>query len=147
MIGRTKLDDIELPDDVKPSNSHVAVNTITDPDGTERQIVRANMPFGSVGTGEFGTYYAAYSATPSVTELMLERMFIGDPPGNYDRILDFSTAVTGNLFFVPSAGFLDDLPAPPDQPAPATPSPSTPPSAPAADGSLGIGGLKRSSQP
>jgi putative iron-dependent peroxidase len=79
---------------------------------------------------------------------MLERMFIGDPPGNYDRILDFSTAVTGNLFFVPSAGFLDDLPDPPvpagDPPAPS--SPSTPPSAPAADGSLGIGGLKRSSQ-
>jgi putative iron-dependent peroxidase len=144
VIGRTKLDDIELPDDVKPSNSHVAVNTITEADGTERQIVRANMPFGSVGAGEFGTYYAAYSATPSVTERMLERMFIGDPPGNYDRILDFSTAVTGNLFFVPSADFLDDLP---DPPAPATPSsPSTPPSAPAADGSLGIGGLKRSSQ-
>jgi putative iron-dependent peroxidase len=75
---------------------------------------------------------------------MLERMFIGDPPGNYDRILDFSTAVTGNLFFVPPAGFLDDLPG---QPAPAMPSsPSAPPSAPAADGSLGIGGLKRSSQ-
>ncbi|HEY1346855.1 MAG TPA: Dyp-type peroxidase [Streptosporangiaceae bacterium] len=152
VIGRTKLDDIELPDDVKPSNSHVAVNTITEPDGTERQIVRANMPFGAVGAGEFGTYYAAYSATPSVTERMLERMFIGDPPGNYDRILDFSTAVTGNLFFVPPADFLDDLPAPPAEPdtsgaAAATPSPSTPPSAPAADGSLGIGGLKRSSQP
>jgi len=151
VIGRTKLDDIELPDDVKPSNSHVAVNTITEPDATERQIVRANMPFGSVGAGEFGTYYAAYSATPSVTERMLERMFIGDPPGNYDRILDFSTAVTGNLFFVPSADFLDDLPDPPAQPAPsdATPAPSsasTPPSSPPADGSLGIGGLKRSSQ-
>ena len=148
VIGRTKLDDIELPDDVKPSNSHVAVNTITEPDGTERQIVRANMPFGSVGAAEFGTYYAAYCATPSVTERMLERMFIGDPPGNYDRILDFSTAVTGNLFFVPSADFLDDLPDPPvpsdDPPAPR--SPSTPLSAPAADGSLGIGGLKRSSQ-
>ena len=101
VIGRTKLADIELPDDVKPSNSHVALNTITDPDGTERQILRANMPFGSVGAGEFGTYYAAYCATPSITERMLENMFIGDPPGNYDRILDFSTAVTGNLFFVP----------------------------------------------
>jgi putative iron-dependent peroxidase len=78
---------------------------------------------------------------------MLERMFIGDPPGNYDRILDFSTAVTGNLFFAPPADFLDDLPDRPERPAPATPSsPSTPASAPAADGSLGIGGLKRSSQ-
>jgi porphyrinogen peroxidase len=148
VIGRTKLDDIEFPDDVKPSNSHVAVNTITDPDGTERQILRANMPFGSVGAGEFGTYYAAYSATPSVTERMLERMFIGDPPGNYDRILDFSTAVTGNLFFAPSADFLDDLPgpAPTSGARSAAATPSTPPSVPAADGSLGIGGLKRSSE-
>jgi porphyrinogen peroxidase len=146
VIGRTKLADIELPDDVKPPNSHVALNTITDPGGTERQIVRANMPFGSVGAGEFGTYYAAYSATPGVTERMLENMFLGDPPGNYDRILDFSTAVTGNLFFVPSADFLDDLPGPAPVAA-ATPSPpSTSPSASAADGSLGIGGLKRSSE-
>lgn len=109
-IGRTKLSDIELPDGVKPTDSHVALNTITDPDGTERQIVRENMAFGTVGRGEFGTYFIGYSATPSITERMLENMFIGDPPGNTDRVLDFSTAVTGTLFFVPAANFLDDLP-------------------------------------
>ena len=49
VIGRSKLSDIEMPDDVKPANSHVALNTIEDPDGTERQILRANMPFGEVG--------------------------------------------------------------------------------------------------
>ena len=143
VIGRTKLSDIEMPDDVKPSNSHVALNTIEEPDGTERQILRANMPFGEVGRGEFGTYYIAYAATPSVTEQMLVNMFIGDPPGNTDRILDFSTAVTGSLFFVPSADFLDDLPDPPgehpDEAGAAAPAP-----APAESGSLGIGSLKRS---
>ena len=41
---------------------------------------------------------------------MLRRMFLGDPYGNYDRILDFSTALTGSLFFAPTAEFLDDLP-------------------------------------
>ncbi len=92
VIGRSKLDDIEMPDDVKPANSHVALNTITGPDGEQRQIVRANMPFGNPGQGEFGTYYIAYAATPSVTEEMLSNMFIGKPPGNTDRILDFSTA-------------------------------------------------------
>jgi putative iron-dependent peroxidase len=112
VIGRTKLDDIELPDGVKPTNSHVALNTIVDDDGTERQIVRDNMPFGAVGRGEFGTYFIGYAATPSVTEQMLENMFVGRPPGNYDRILDVSTPVTGNLFFVPSADMLDDLPPP-----------------------------------
>ena len=107
VIGRRKLDDVELPDDEKPSNSHVALNTIVD-DGEERQIVRANMPFGAVAGGEFGTYYIAYARTPEIIERMLHNMFAGNPPGNYDRILDFSTAVTGSLYFVPSADFLDD---------------------------------------
>jgi putative iron-dependent peroxidase len=109
-VGRTKLADIEMPDDVKPSNSHIALNVITDPDGTELKILRDNMPFGHVGVGEFGTFYIAYSSTPQITERMLTKMFIGDPPGNYDRILDFSTAVSGTLFFVPSQDFLDALP-------------------------------------
>ena len=139
VIGRSKLSDIEMPDEIKPSNSHVALNTIIEPDGNQRQILRANMPFGAPGRGEFGTYYIAYAATPSVTEQMLVNMFIGKPPGNYDRILDFSTAMTGSLFFVPSAGFLDDLPDPAgaaaSQQAVGQP-----------DGSLGIGSLQRSAQ-
>jgi len=143
VIGRTKLSDIEMPDDVKPANSHVALNTIEDPDGTERQILRANMPFGEVGRGEFGTYYIAYAATPSVTEQMLVNMFIGRPPGNHDRILDFSTAVTGGLFFAPSADFLDDLPNPPGPPGSAASQAEPPGSIPrGAGGSLGIGSLK-----
>jgi putative iron-dependent peroxidase len=143
-IGRYKLSDIEMPDDVKPADSHVALNTIEEPDGTQRQILRANMPFGEVGRGEFGTYYIAYAATPDVTELMLSHMFIGDPPGNTDRILDFSTAVTGGLFFAPTTDFLDDLPGPPGAPDPPGP-PGDPPAAGGAqDGSLGIGRLRRS---
>ncbi|PRC45177.1 peroxidase, partial [Mycobacterium sp. ITM-2017-0098] len=110
VIGRTKLEDIELADDVKPSDSHVALNTIEDEDGNELQIVRANMPFGTLGSGESGTYYIAYSADPAVTERMLSNMFLGDPPGNTDRILDFSTAQTGSMFFVPTIDFLDDPP-------------------------------------
>ncbi|MEU6719589.1 Dyp-type peroxidase [Nonomuraea sp. NPDC046802] len=113
VIGRRKLSDIELDDTVKPADSHVAMTTIVDPDGTEHQILRDNMPFGEVGRGEFGTYFIGYARTPAVTERMLERMFLGDPPARHDRILDFSTALTGTLFFVPSADFLDDLPDPP----------------------------------
>jgi porphyrinogen peroxidase len=142
VIGRTKLADIELPDDVKPANSHVALNTITDPDGTERQIARDNMPFGSVGRGEFGTYFIGYASTPTVIEQMLENMFLGNPPGTYDRILDFSTAVTGSLFFVPTADFLDDPPDPTAKQDPADLAVDE--AACASDGSLAIGDLKGS---
>lgn len=77
------------------------------------QILRDNMPFGHVGSAEMGTYFIGYSASPTVTEQMLTNMFIGNPVGNYDRILDFSTAVTGINFFVPTADFLDDRSAGP----------------------------------
>jgi putative iron-dependent peroxidase len=115
VVGRSKLSNVELPDEVKPSNSHVALNTIVDEQGVEHDIVRDNMPFGSVGVGEFGTYFIGYARSPAVTELMLQRMFVGEPPGNYDRILDFSTPITGTLFFVPTADFLDDPPPAPSR--------------------------------
>jgi porphyrinogen peroxidase len=109
-VGRTKLDDIEFPDDTKPTNSHVALNTIIDEHGVQHQILRYNMPFGRVGAGEFGTYFIGYTANPEVIEQMLTNMFVGNPPGNHDRILDFSTALSGSLFFAPAAGFVDDPP-------------------------------------
>jgi len=113
VIGRRKLNDIELDDDVKPADSHVALTSITEPDGTEREILRDNMPFGAVGRGEFGTYFIGYARTPAVTETMLERMFLGTQDAAHDRILDFSTPLTGSLFHIPTADFLDDLPGPP----------------------------------
>ncbi len=139
-IGRTKLSDIEMDDDVKPANSHVALNTIVDEAGEEQQIMRFNMPFGNVGRREFGTYYIAYARTPAVIEEMLTNMFVGKPPGNYDRILDFSTALTGTLFFVPTGDFLDDPPpAASEQPGESVEDLAPRPSG---DGSLGIGSLR-----
>lgn len=142
VIGRTKSANVELSDDVKPADSHVALNTIVDDDGAEQKIVRENMPFGEVGRGEFGTYFIGYARTPAVTERMLRNMFIGDPPGTTDRILDFSTAVTGGLFFVPSADLLDDLPSPPPDAARLGDLPAPLPDAVRLADSLGIGSLK-----
>jgi porphyrinogen peroxidase len=145
VIGRTKLSDIELDDAVKPSSAHNALTTIV-VDGEEVDIVRDNMPFGRVGAGEYGTYFIGYARSPATTEQMLENMFIGSPPGNYDRILDFSTAVTGSLFFVPSQTMLDSFDdldrtsAPPASLDP--PAPSAPPASSAGDGSLNIGSLR-----
>jgi porphyrinogen peroxidase len=154
IIGRTKLSDVELDDDVKPTSAHNALTTIV-VDGEEIDIVRDNMPFGHVGSGEFGTYFIGYARSPATTEQMLENMFVGSPPGNYDRILDFSTAVTGSLFFVPSQTLLDglgDLGEPASEagtgetgePDPAEPGArgAAPPAQTASDGSLNIGSLR-----
>ena len=110
IIGRTKLSDIELDDAVKPSSAHNALTTIVE-NGEQLEILRDNMPFGDVGKGEFGTYFIGYARSPHRIEQMLENMFIGRPPGNYDRLLDFSRAVTGSLFFAPTANFLEDVAA------------------------------------
>ena len=108
IIGRTKLSDIELDDAVKPTSAHNALTTIVE-GGREKKILRDNMPFGSAAQGEFGTYFIGYARSPRTIEQMLENMFVGRPAGNYDRLLDFSRAVTGNLFFAPSATFLENV--------------------------------------
>jgi len=108
IIGRKKLSDIELDDSIKPTSAHNALTTITE-DGKEVKILRDNMPFGRPAQGEFGTYFIGYTRSPRTIEQMLENMFVGRPPGNYDRLLDFSRVVTGNLFFVPSATFLESM--------------------------------------
>src|ERR1700733_8518542 len=144
IIGRTKLADIELDDSVKPTSAHNALTTIVE-NGKEIKILRDNMPFGRPGHAEFGTYFIGYSRSPRTIEQMLENMFIGRPPGNYDRLLDFSRAVTGNLFFVPSATFLEnvaDNSPPAGQTLSDTQAPAAPQAAPKRDGSLGIGSLK-----
>lgn len=111
VIGRFKLSDIEMRDEDKVPYAHNVLTNIDDENGEQLQIVRDNMPFGEVGKGEFGTYFMGYAREPGRMERMLENMFIGSPPGNYDRLLDFSRAVTGSLFFVPTVNFLDDVEA------------------------------------
>ena len=143
IIGRKKLSDIELSDAEKPLSAHNAL-TVIEENGKEIKILRDNMPFGRPGYGEFGTYFIGYSRTPRITETMLQNMFVGNPPGNYDRLLDFSTAVTGSLFFVPSATFLDSIGGDvPDAMKTATPEKSSPPSSSSLDDTaLKIGSLK-----
>lgn len=110
IIGRTKLSDIELDDAVKPSSAHSALTTIVE-DGKEVKILRDNMPFGQAAQGNSGTYFIGYSRSPRTIEQMLVNMFVGRPPGNYDRLLDFTHPVTGNLFLAPSATFLESVSA------------------------------------
>ncbi len=141
IIGRTKVDDIELAADVRPSSAHNALTTI-EVQGEEIKIVRDNMPFGSVGARQFGTYFIGYARSPATIEQMLQNMFAGAPPGNYDRILDVSQAITGSLFFVPSQSLLDRLDSAALQvPADQTVQAAAPGQA-AGGGSLSIGSLR-----
>ena len=73
-------------------------------------------------------------------------MFIGDPPGNTDRILDFSTAVTGSMFFTPTVDFLDDPPPLSGFGSPKKTNQTVTVAPVATDGSLGIGSLKGTRQ-
>jgi putative iron-dependent peroxidase len=148
IIGREKLSDVELDAAMKPSCSHSSLTTI-DENGQEVKILRHNMAFGRPGAKEFGTYFIGYARTPAPIEQMMENMFVGRPPGNYDRLLDYSRALTGGLFFVPSADLLDELP---DR-APASAETSTPtppvsatPQEESRDGTLNIGSLKGTPQ-
>ena len=105
----TKIDNIEIDDDDAPRKSHKSLATIEDADGNEYDILRDNMPFGRPGQREFGTYFIGYSRYLWVIEKMLQRMFVGDPPGAYDRLLDFSTPHTGTTFFAPTRPMLQAI--------------------------------------
>ncbi|GHU91584.1 hypothetical protein AGMMS50248_03600 [Deltaproteobacteria bacterium] len=96
-IGCRKFDDRELDEND------------SDTGGNELKIVRTTMPFANHFQRRIGTYFIGYAGTFSTTRKMLENMFIGDPAGNTDRLLDFSTAVTGTLFFGPSQDLLEEL--------------------------------------
>lgn len=143
VFGRSKRDDIEMPDNIKPANAHTALANV----GDDFKIIRDNMPFGDMSTNEMGTYFIAYASTFSTVKKMLDNMFIGSPQGNYDRLLDFSTAKTGSLFFVPSLTFLKEVSSglPPGKPnsneVGVDNIPELRSSSP--DSSLGIGSLKK----
>jgi porphyrinogen peroxidase len=143
IIGRKKLSDIELSDVEKPAFAHNALTTIEE-NGSELKILRDNMPFGRPGHGEFGTYFIGYSRSPRITETMLQNMFVGRPPGNYDRLLDFSKPATGSLFFVPTSTFLDNISSdvPDSGAADAVQQANAPEASISQDTSLGIGSLK-----
>ncbi|SAL04366.1 Dyp-type peroxidase [Caballeronia ptereochthonis] len=145
IIGREKLSDVELDAAVKPSCSHSSLTTLEE-NGQEVKILRHNMAFGRPGAKEFGTYFIGYARTPAPIEQMMENMFVGRPPGNYDRLLDYSRAVTGGLFFVPSADLLEALPDRSPAAAASTSSSSAPSHEAGRSGTLNIGSLKGTAQ-
>jgi putative iron-dependent peroxidase len=106
VIGRTKVEDIEMEDDVKPPTAHIA-RVVIEQDGEELEILRHSLPYGT--TNENGLYFVAYGKDPGRFRRMLERMVLRDAAGHYDHLLDYTRPVTGAAFFVPSVDFIEGL--------------------------------------
>ena len=102
-IGRRKYSDIELEDDEKDPRAHNVISQ-DNRDGEEHKIVRMNVVFANPGEGVRGTYFIGYARHWDVTRQMLTNMFTKN-----DRLLEYSTAQKGQLFFIPSKETLDKI--------------------------------------
>lgn len=106
VIGRTKLESIELSDEEKPENSHVA-RVVVEEDGEELEIVRHGMPYGN-SSSDVGLFFVAYTKSLHVVDRMLARMF-GSDDGVSDRLLNFVTPIGGGYFFAPAQDLLEEV--------------------------------------
>jgi len=99
-VGRRKFTDIELDDDEKDPGAHNVASKV-EFDGEEQKIVRMNVAWSNPASGQTGTYFIGYARRWAVTKAMLEQML-----QIHDRLFDFSTITTGQLFFIPSKDIL-----------------------------------------
>lgn len=104
VIGRTKLDDIELDDDVKPVWAHNNKSKVI-VDDKEIKMLRQNRPYGNAM--EHGTMFIGLTASPVTMSTSLQQMVFADSNGHYDRLLDFVEAKTGTNYFIVSQTLLD----------------------------------------
>lgn len=108
VIGRTKLESIELDDEVKPKNAHIARVVIEDDEGEEMEILRHSLPYGD-GKGDQGLFFIAYTKNLEIIDHMLQPMFGTTGDGIHDRLLHFVTPVDGAYYFAPSEELLEEV--------------------------------------
>lgn len=108
VIGRSKLDSIEMSDDEKPDNAHIARVVIEDDAGEELEILRHSLPYGD-GQGEQGLFFVAYTRNLQIIDKMLQHMFGTSTDHIHDRLLHFVTAVNGAYYFAPSNELLNQI--------------------------------------
>ena len=113
VIGRTKVESVELSDDEKPPTAHIA-RVEVEIGGEELEIFRRSVPYGTVG--EHGLYFVGFSADLSRFDRMLERMFGVADDGLQDRLTEFSRPVSGSYYFAPSLDALNELAGPEEDP-------------------------------
>ena len=108
VMGRSKLESIELEDEVKPENAHVARTVVEDEEGEEMEILRHSLPYGD-GRGDQGLFFIAYTKDLTIIDAMLERMFGTSGDGIHDRLLHFVTPMDGAYYFAPSEELLEEV--------------------------------------
>jgi len=108
VMGRTKLESIELEDEVKPANAHIARTVVEDEEGEEMEILRHSLPYGD-GRGDQGLFFIAYTKDLKIIDAMLVRMFGTSGDGIHDRLLHFVTPMDGAYYFAPSEELLEEV--------------------------------------
>lgn len=105
--GRTKADNVEYPGDKKSLHAHTKRTSLKHADGSSMEILRHSMPYGD--SQRKGLVFISTCRTPEHFERMLKSMVEGDDEGHADRLLEFTRAVTGAAFFLPSNAWLAQL--------------------------------------
>ncbi|MDN5416827.1 MAG: Dyp-type peroxidase [Acinetobacter sp.] len=108
VIGRSKLESIEMDDEHKPENAHIARVVIEDNEGEELEILRHSLPYGD-GQGEQGLFFIAYTKDLTRIDRMLVNMFGTQGDGIHDRLLHFVTPIDGAYFFAPNEEVLEEI--------------------------------------
>ncbi|MDI1221950.1 MULTISPECIES: Dyp-type peroxidase [Acinetobacter] len=108
VIGRSKLESIEMDDEHKPENAHIARVVIEDNEGEELEILRHSLPYGD-GQGEQGLFFIAYTKDLTRIDRMLVNMFGTQGDGIHDRLLHFVTPMDGAYFFTPNEEVLEEI--------------------------------------
>lgn len=108
VIGRSKLESIEMDDEHKPENAHIARVVIEDNEGEELEILRHSLPYGD-GQGEQGLFFIAYTKDLTRIDRMLVNMFGTQGDGIHDRLLHFVTPMDGAYFFAPNEEVLEEI--------------------------------------
>ena len=104
IIGRLKKENIAVPREDLPETAHSFRARCFDQDSKPIELLRQSMPYGNLTTQ--GLLFVSYCAKPDNFERILANMVFGSDEGNYDHLLNYTTAETGAAFFAPSIDYL-----------------------------------------
>ena len=112
VFGRTKLDSTELEGDDKPATAHISRVEVDDEDGEELKVYRRSVPW-ATGTTQ-GLHFVSFGRDVARFDVQLRHQYGLVDDGLTDRLLEFTTPLTGSFWFCPSVDDLDAVAPVPD---------------------------------